>query len=48
MIDRSEYNLSKRLSKESFGLINITNTRKHAERKEEIYYKKKGKDRARR
>jgi hypothetical protein len=48
MIDRPEYDLSEYLSKKFFGLVNISNARKHAEREKEIYYKKKGKNKARR
>jgi hypothetical protein len=48
MTDKSKYDPLKRLSKESFKPVNITNARKHVKRKKKIYYKKKGKNKARR
>jgi hypothetical protein len=48
MINRLKYNSPKRLSKELLRLVNTPNARKHAERKEEIYRKNKGKGKARR
>jgi hypothetical protein len=48
MTDRLKYNSPKRLSKESFGLVNIINAQKYAEREKEIYRKAKGKDKIRR
>jgi hypothetical protein len=48
MIDRLKYNSPKRLFKKPFELVSIINVRKYAERKKEVYYKEKGKDKARR
>jgi hypothetical protein len=48
MIDKSEYNPSKRLSKKPFESVSTPNARKHAKRKREIYRKNKGKEKTRR
>jgi hypothetical protein len=48
MTDKSEYDPSKRLFRESFGPVSTPNTLKHAERKKKIYRKNKGKEKVRR